>query len=182
VGLELNADWEGRHKERSYQFVQGLNDLDAANSTTTTLDITARSKRDTTVGLTGRLGFEMLPWALTYLRFGVETSRDKLAISGQVNDETVPLVATFATAEGSRRTWRWVAGIGAELPLPVIAGLTLRAEYDYHAKGRRVDTSATGTPNFAIAAAPARTVAFSQAANLRPAEHSGKLALVYNFL
>ena len=40
---------------------------------------------------------------------------------------------------------RGVFGIGAEIPVPMVCGLSLRGEYDYHTNGRGVNAYGIAT-------------------------------------
>ena len=163
VGLELNVDWANRHQSNNFQYSTDATDSYAAN---------ADYKRDTNVGLSVRLGHQIAQYFLAYLRAGAETSRDRLTVSA-VN--TTAAVTDSFTISESRRVYRGVFGIGAEIPVPMVEGLSARAEYDYHTKGRNVHAQGldVNTTGGIVAAVSADT---KQHAN------SGTLALVWNFM
>jgi opacity protein-like surface antigen len=174
-GVELNVDWENRHKERNYQFVQG----------SSVFNVDATYKRETTVGLSGRLGFEMASWVMPYIRAGIETSRDKLEADSllvvSAGGRSSGVVG-FEDADGSRRNWRFVLGIGGEIPVTAVPGLSVRAEYDYHSKGKRVSTDVVTVDTGVTGQPPVVSVTDNFVANARLEEHTGKISLVYNFM
>ena len=159
VGVELNVDWANRHNDNTYQYT----DVDGDSFV-----VSADYKRDTNVGLTGRLGFQVAQFVLPYIRAGVETSRDRLSINAVTAGSSS--MQAFAVS-GSERVYRFVAGIGAEIPVPMVTGLSARAEYDYHSKGRSVDAQGFATD----------AVTFVNA-NTKQRVNSGIIALVYNFM
>jgi len=156
-GAEVNVDWNQHHNTQNYSETIDFNVVDIGVSTT------ARFKRDTTVGLTARVGYEVLPCFIPYLRAGVEYARDKLHVMAQDDSD-----ATL-NAEASHHAYRFVGGIGAEAPIPYLAGLTFRAEYNYH-PGRTIDV-----------AAPWDFQIVSSTANAKQHINTVKAAVVYNF-
>ena len=73
VGLELEVDWMSNGSTTNFQFTDA-NSVSWSGS--------AQYKRETNVGLTGRLGYQVAPCLLPYMRAGIETSRDKVAFNG----------------------------------------------------------------------------------------------------
>jgi opacity protein-like surface antigen len=160
LGAELNFDWQGHHNNQNFNFAQ--------TGPTVATNLSADFKRDVTVGLTGRMGLEVSPWLMPYIRLGAETSEDKLSFSSA---EIGTGVNNSATGSGSHRSWRFIGGVGAELPVPGLTGLTFRAEYNYHSKGSAVNVNTVASDNIT-----AVTVSTKQHAN------SGKASLVWNFI
>lgn len=159
LGLELNVDWQDRDNTESFAFASAGNTVVGAS--------TINFDRDTIVGLTARLGYEISDWFMPFVRAGVETSEDEISFSTVI---TAPAPTTVASSSGERRSWRFIGGVGAEIPVPVVAGLSLRLEYNYHSKGRAVEATGLASNNVTLV-----TVSTKQSDN------SAKAALVYNF-
>jgi len=157
LGGELNVDWWDHSGDKNLAFTDGTG---AGWSGTTSF------KRETNVGLTGRLGYEVASYFMPYLRAGVETSRDKLSFNASNSAQTLTL-----GGENGRRAYRFVGGIGAEIPVPVVMGLSFRVEYDYHSRGRAVGVSGVASDN---------ATGFS--ASTKQHANSGRASLVWNFL
>jgi len=160
LGGELNVDWQNHKDNKSFSYSQ---------HTGQTTGAIASFDREVTVGLTARLGYEVSCWLMPYIRAGIETSRDKVAFNSEELPSTV-----IMSAEGSKRSYRFVAGIGAEVPVPVVDGLSFRLEYDYHSKGKSVNDSSVSSivPGFNQTA-----VTISS----KPSHNSAKASLVFNF-
>ncbi|MBN9287223.1 MAG: hypothetical protein BGO43_15110 [Gammaproteobacteria bacterium 39-13] len=163
-GAELNVDWHQHDHTQNYVNTVdfGVNDLGT--------NLSVGFKRDATWGLTARLGYEVLPCFITYLRAGVERHHDKLDVVGDVD---IPVPLDFAV-DDSRHSYRFVGGIGVEAPIPYLAGLTFRTEYNYRPHGKSVDTSTNW--NLIGVAVPA----FSSV-SARQHINTVKASLVYNF-
>lgn len=146
-GIELNVDWHDNHKKHNFFFVDGLD---------STFAPTIRYERETNVGLTGRFGRAISDFFLAYIRLGAETSEDELHLSFDV--------------ESSRRQYRFVGGLGAEMPF-FLENLTLRTEYNYHSKGRRLEVNAV-TPNNSTL----------YVVDAKPQTHVALASLVWNFI
>lgn len=155
LGGELNIDWRNLDEHNNYAFTTALN-----------TGATAYSDYDqnTVVGITARIGYEVTPCFLPYMRLGVETSNDQLTVAAASG-------TLEAFVDGSRRQYRFVGGVGAEMPVPALAGLSFRLEYNFYSKGKGVDASGFASDNltFVDASASAKT-------------NAGKAALVYNFM
>jgi hypothetical protein len=121
------------------------------------------------LGLTGRVGYSFVSFLMPYVRFGVEMSDDE--IHSFYRDNTSNIV--FPTGDGHTETWvyRFLVGIGAELPLPTCLPLSLRMEYNYHSKGKTLDATSVGVGGVAPV--------FN--ASLQPWANSGRIVLVWNF-
>lgn len=161
MGLELNVDWMSNGGNTAFQFT---------DSESSSWSGTGDYKRETNVGLTARLGMQVSPCFLPYVRAGLETSRDKVSFDAAF----VNVAGTethYANISGSRRSWRGVFGIGAEVPIPMVCGLSLRAEYDYHTNGRTVSAYGVADNNTTVVSASTK-------------QHMNSViaALVWNFL
>lgn len=141
VGLELEVDWMSNGGSTNFQFT---------DSSLNSWSGSATYKRETNVGLSGRLGYQVAPCLLPYIRVGIETSRDKVSFDGATTTVAVVPVTLVADVSGSRRSYRGVFGIGAEMPIPMVCGLSLRAEYDYHTNGRSVTANGIATDGTTI--------------------------------
>jgi len=132
-GAEVNVDWHNHDHTQNYAHTVdfGLNDIGSS--------VSATFKRDTSWGITARVGYEILPCFIPYLRAGIERRDEKLDVVAQ----TGSVSAFTLNTEDSHNDWRFVGGIGAEAPIPYLAGLTFRAEYNYHPNNKRVESSST---------------------------------------
>ncbi|MFI4937078.1 MAG: outer membrane protein [Candidatus Berkiellales bacterium] len=155
VGGEVSVDWTQRHDNNTVQFT------DTANRGWTE---TTSFKRDALIAFTGRIGYAVSDFFLPYARAGIETAEDKLNFSGNANDGTV-----FNT-NGSHRSWNFIGGLGAEMPIPVLTGLSARLEWNYHAKGHNTTASGIASDGTLVAA------------ETKPSANTGKFSLVYNFI
>jgi len=163
LGGELHVDWDRAQKASKANF----------STTTNAFVATAVLRRHMAVGFSARLGKEVLPDLfsyttvfLPYVRLGIETSKDHLELDIRNANSFV-----YSDSEGSRRDWRFVLGLGVEMPVPQIMGLSIRAEYDYLPEGRRIETFGY-------------TVDFSTLVTsiTRSHTHRGKVAFVWNFV
>lgn len=159
IGAELNVDWDGEsHHSRNNAFATTV----AGRS----INANVGYKRETTIGLTARLGYQVSCWFLPYLRAGVETSRDKYDVS--ITDSGV--AAAAFNGETSERSYRFVGGVGFELPVPVCAGLSFRGEYNYHSRNKALDL--TGPWSGQVA---------TSSSNAHNHTNTAKVSIVYNF-
>jgi opacity protein-like surface antigen len=156
-GAELAVDWEDTDSDRAFAFTDILNRGWSGS---------AHYDRETLVGLTARGGYEISPYLMPYIRLGAEWSRDKLAYSMATANNLL-----FASGDGRRTVTRFIGGVGIEMPIPIMAGLSFRAEYNYHSKGKSVE-----------AASLANDGATLVVADSKPRTNSGKVSLVWNFL
>ncbi len=161
-GAEVNVDWHNHDHTQNYVHTVDFGVADIASN------VAATFKRDTDWGLTARIGYEVLPCFIPYIRAGAVWVRDKLDVVAQANLPAGFLPLTLAT-EDSHHATRFIGGIGAEAPVPYIAGLTFRAEYNY-IPGKRVETSSNWSVPGVIS-----EVAAKQHINTL------KASLVYNF-
>lgn len=156
-GAEISVDWSDHDDSHNIFFQDIFGDNWASN---------ASYDRDAIVALSARFGYELTSFLLPYLRAGIETSRDKLNYNGI--DITQNGAVAF-NVDGSRRVWRFLGGVGLEVPFAMFNGLSLRGEYNFHSRGRAVE--ADGTANDAITFVNAES---KQHAN------SAKVSLVWN--
>lgn len=131
LALELNIDWQ---QDASRNFAYGDTNVVAGFAA----GGSANYDRGTTVGLTGRFGYEVACWFTPYLRLGVETSRDRFEIDLREFEG----IMTYH-ADNSGRSYRFVGGLGFEMPIAQCTGLTVRAEYDYISKNEAQDLDGT---------------------------------------
>lgn len=161
-GAELALDWEDTDADRPF-----AGTIFDATGTPVGIVGTAHYDRETIFGLTARAGYEISPYIMLYLRAGAEWSRDKLFVTASTNSIT-PL---FGSIEGRRTVTRFIGGIGFEMPVPIMTGLSFRAEYNYHSKGSSVEASGLATDGSTFVVADAK-----------PRTNSVKASLVWNFL
>lgn len=155
LGAEVNVDWIDRKNTQNYAFT---------DATGTGWTAAANFRRDPTVALTGRLGYALSEFFMPYVRLGAETSRDKFIYNASSS------TGLLVSEEGSRRSYRFVGGIGAEMPVPSFAGLSFRLEYNYHSPGRAINASAPASDGVTLVATGTK-----QKANV------AKASLVWNF-
>lgn len=120
-GTELNIDWQKVADDRDFTFKM--------ESTVSSANVSY--EHGVTLGLSERLGYSLTPYFMPYLRFGIEAGKDRLDTH----------VASEATKD-KMWVYRFLFGLGVELPLPVKSPLSLRFEYDYHSKGKTLITNA----------------------------------------
>lgn len=152
LGGEFNLEWENIERTHHYNFAQR--------------NVSTAYRRKGVLDFSGRVGFALAENWMPYLRVGVEFSRD--ALSSDFVGNVTPDASLF------NKAWihRFILGLGAEMPVACIVGLTVRLEYDYHSKGKTIeDFGVTGTD-----------VAFIQYYTaMQPRTYSGRLSLVWNF-
>ncbi len=161
LGTELSIDWQDNTHEGDD--VVAFTDANTPNRGWTG---NADFHRDYAIALTGRIGYQVYPFLIPYIRAGAETSRDKISFS-LFTPAGVPYL--IANGDGRRQSYRFIAGLGTEVPIPVVNGLTFRAEWNYHTKGHVVEASGLANDNSTVA-----VVSNHQSIN------TGKVSLVYN--
>jgi opacity protein-like surface antigen len=133
MGAELSFDWENNVKQNyAYGEMAFLPDTAYSGSAT--------YKRETTIGLTARIGYEATCWLMPYLRLGVETSRDKLEVDMRSFSNANADPHTYS-ASTENRSYRFVGGVGLELPMIQCTGLSARAEYNYISSSRDLNVN-----------------------------------------
>ena len=162
LGGELSIDWIDNTHRDSNNFA--FTDANTPNRGWTG---NTNFHRDYAVALTGRMGYEVSPFFIPYIRAGAETSRDKITFN-----LFTPTGAPFliASNDGRIQSYRFVGGLGAEVPVPVFDGVTFRTEWNYHSKGKTVDTAGLANDNMTLI-----MVSNQQSIN------TVKASLVYNF-
>ncbi len=161
LGAELSADWVDADKERVFVFT------DLSNFLSWNSQLQTRNKGF--YGLSTRVGYQMAPFFLSYLRLGIEAVHQEFSAVFQRAPNVYPF--GLKLKEDLWRNHVYV-GVGAEFPLPSSCHIQLRLEYNYHFPsgdlqegGKIVDGNAN--PVFALSA--------------RPAIDMGKVSLIWNF-
>jgi hypothetical protein len=156
IGGEVNVDWRDLNNRHDYAFSDPLGFGWNGNT---------EYRQNTVVGLTARFGYEVTPCLLPYIRLGAETSDDHLNV-------TISRLAGLASfTEGSRRQYRFVGGVGAEVPIPAFCGLTFRLEYNYYSQGKGVNADGYASDGLTFVSS-----------NATMKTSAGKASLVYNFM
>ena len=132
MGVELNVEWQDLGRDQESAFTNALRQG---------TDIITRYSQTEVISLTGRFGYEIFPNFLPYIRAGIQTSRDRLDFFG------VPIGGGAVDLEAKRRVYRFVGGFGVETPIPVLMGLSVRAEYNFQAKAGAIETAGLGIDN-----------------------------------
>lgn len=156
-GAEANLDWHRFDDAQSVSIVDPDGDSWAGS---------VRHERDTILGLVARAGYEVAPYFMPYVKLGAEYSKDELAYSLSVVGGTDSVAVT--DDEG---VWRFLGGLGFEVPIVQLMGASVRVEYNYSSKGKAVNAAANST---------ALTTSFN--GGIKPDTHSGKVSFVWNFL
>lgn len=127
-GAEASIDWYNTAHTRFFMFkdIQQLLLWNGAE----------RFKRSPTLGISGRIGFEMAPYLMAYVRLGLEGSRDKLSAAFS----SLPVFREGVQSFSHHVLYRVVTGVGAETPLCFWPGMTFRFEYNYHLPCTRIET------------------------------------------
>ncbi|MBS0290415.1 MAG: hypothetical protein JSS07_10345 [Proteobacteria bacterium] len=124
-------------------------------------------QRDWMVGFTFRVGYYLVDYFLPYVRIGGETGRDKLITHLTSNLTTIPTL----TLSEKEWVWRFLSGVGIEFPIYCTA-LTVRMEYQYHSKGKTIETNRLFTDGIV------NPIANS---DMQPHTQTGIIAIVRNF-
>ncbi len=156
-GAELNIEWQELDREQNGAFTNQLREG---------VNTMARYHQGNILALTGRFGYEMFPNFLPYVRLGVQSSRDKLTYS-----ISSPVDIAAVDMEGIRRVYRLTAGIGAETPIPMLMGLSLRGEYNYAAKAGAIEAQSLAIDNATLVNA-----------SMRPRTNTLLVSFVLNFI
>jgi len=167
-GGEVNVDWDDIDSAHPFAFDDAFGQAGVARGLG--WNATTRYKRKVTIGLTGRIGYAVTRCFMPYLRLGAETSIDQLITTYSGNSNVYPLsLRTF----GSVRQYRFLGGVGVEIPVPKISPLSFRIEYDFHSKGKAVQS--IGLIEDTLGYSPEFFT------TMKPRMHSGKVSLVWNF-
>lgn len=169
-GLEFSIDWDRVAEHYLYAFADTLGQEGIPPGIA--FDADSYYERGMTMALTGRWGYRVNKYFMPYLRFGLETSRDYLAIAFRGN----PGIYNFSTIiEGSHRQYRYLVGAGGEMSLCFFPMLAMRIEYNFHSKGERVYATGAIYDNDPILG---RNPIFEAVA--MPKMHAVKFSLVWN--
>lgn len=114
---EGNLNWFGNHKSRTVNITDLINAVQ--------FDVHPEYKQDATLGFTGRMGYAMSSYFLPYIVLGVEGSHDAYSVS-----YTRPPFST--DSETQRWAYRFIAGVGTQIPLDFCRALSVRIEYNCH--------------------------------------------------
>ncbi len=137
AGVEFDIDWYQLKKSQNLRF----SDAAEVHSWLGYVEF----ERKPVVALVARLGYKIAPYFLPYMRAGVETGQDKL--SATFTSARADIVPRTLNVENKERSYRFIAGLGADFPLPIMTCPALRLEYNYHGKGRTVEAMGTLNDN-----------------------------------
>lgn len=118
LGLELSLAYQHAAHWLYFQFLDSVQWLQWQGA--------AQYKPGWELGLLGRAGYQMASFLLTYLRFGVETSRDSMSVVYQ----GPPSFPYISAVEEKHWQYRSVWGVGFEIPLVRCSRLGI--EYNVH--------------------------------------------------
>ncbi len=153
-GLEAKVAWQDFGNRKAFHFVDATGENYVNH---------IEYERDTVWSLTGRAGFQMNPFVMPYVRIGVESG-----------DETVLFNANNATfgnilaLKGTRSNYRFVSGLGVEMPL--MDKVSMRVEYNYVADGKGVNTTGVVPGSGEVVSAA-----------IKAGQHAFMLDFVWNF-
>ena len=153
-GIEAKVDWDSVDKNHTTL----IRTVDGPLG-----EINVNLHRGATIGLSWRLGYEVAPFFLPYIRLGVENAKDRL------NIDTV--MTGFAEVQGVKRSFHFWSGAGLEFPITYLMGLSFRTEYAYHSKGKNIFINTTESDG--------TTFVF---AKINPSSHTLMGSLVWNFV
>lgn len=168
-GGEVSAEWHNFKDPQYFTF------SDAAGL----LGWNAQATVDqhTVIGVTTRIGYQYpnCPYLIPYLRVGVQIYQEEYQVSFEGNPSVYP---AFDIISNEQRTYRFLCGIGVEMPIPSCPRFGLRAEYNYLAatKGINAQQNFTDPAGALLALAP---VFFSEYKNQA---HCLKLSIVLNII
>lgn len=139
IGFEANLDWQDkRHKldDNILAFTDNINQG---------WMYTPHFKTNAVLAFTGRVGYQLFTYFIPYVRLGPEFSSNRFRFYAYD-----PVQGLFAEGDSKRHMVRAVVGAGAQLPIPfVMTGLSLRAEYNYHSRGKSIDSEGLARPDYA---------------------------------
>lgn len=160
AGIEANVDFHSFEKHKDFVISDVL--VLAAPAQLGPAAATVEYDRGDTFGLTLRGGFWVTPFFMTYVKAGVQYSRDELTFvipTRQLINEPISF--------GKEDIWGLLGGIGIELP--AFANSSVRFEYNYIRTDRLVLED-----NVGIMVGVHRIK--------YPESHVGKIAWVWNFM
>jgi opacity protein-like surface antigen len=162
MGLELAVDWLDDDDDMHFNFTDPNRAGWAA---------TVNYKREFAIALSARFGYQLTSWIMPYARLGVSTSHDHLEYSAASSGTALAPAGVVVNIDDSHQNVRFLTGVGAELPIPQYAGLSVRAEYNHESRGKALKANGIGSDN--------ATQVFVSTA---PYANTGKLSLVWNFV
>jgi hypothetical protein len=161
IGAEVNIDRHEMNEDLNFAFTDTNRIIGWTGST--------NYKRDLVLGLTGRAGYAITPFFLTYVRLGVEFGHDKLTTDYVGNPSAYPYGIGVSTTTYVHRA---LSGFGFEIPLPMTCDGSFRMEYNWHSKSKTLKANGYVIDGLV-------SPAFES--SLQPQTHSGRVALVWNF-
>jgi len=163
LGGEVNVDWRSNDHDDAASFAV----IDPADGVITG-SFSGNNSHNAVVGLTARIGYEVSPYFLPYIRLGAEVTR-----IDDVNFTAIAPGVPYAVAFNNDRNHRWgfIGGVGAEFPVPMCKALSLRAEYNYHSHSRHDDVAALASDLATL---------YTVSGDGSRHENTGKLSLVWN--
>ncbi|MGD9591417.1 MAG: outer membrane protein [Candidatus Berkiella sp.] len=166
IGAEFNVDWD--YLDRKHFF--GFSDANGQVGVSPGLGYAAmaRYERDVTYALSARVGYEITRCFMPYFRLGVAKSKDTLTVAFAGD----PAIYNFnVITQGDGPQIRYLLGIGAEIPMPLLPFIGLRGEYNFQSRAKNIE--ALGSINDG-----ALNPFFMNKMN--PKTHIAKLSVVWN--
>ncbi len=160
LGLEANVSFQDFGDERNLVFTDSTGVVHAAQ---------VKHERNTVFGLSGRAGYYLADWVMPYVRLGAETSDEGIEFGA----ESFAPNQGAVTIDDERRAYRFIGGAGLEFPF--MENAALRLEYLYSSRGRGAGADASSSSVLAAQNGKLWSV------NVKPNQHAGKLAVVWNF-
>lgn len=167
LGGEVNVDWRNTNDDND----NGFTVIDPVFGTFIGSVSGNNSNNNAVVGLTARIGYEVSSFFMPYIRLGAEVTRTD-DIDFSVSHPAAPAFTVVSNNDRNHR-WGFVGGVGAEFPVPMCKALSLRAEYNYHSRGRQDDVVALGSDLGTL---------FTVSNDGSRHENTGKASLVWNFI
>lgn len=179
AGLELNADWYD--KDTSQNLTLRAFPASPLAGPGISYDGFANYEQDLSIALTARIGYALTCYLIPYFRLGLEGSRDHLEVS--YFSPVASNAAFRGSFEASRTSYRFLGGIGFEIPFcnlapkdPTMRGISVRAEYNYYAHKHSIDGSVL---SFDSVDPGLRDEIYT--ASYKPNCNAGKISFVWNF-
>lgn len=166
-GAEFSVDWD--YLDRKHFF--GFADANGQVSVTPGLGYAAMAvyERDVTYAGSLRIGYDITRCFRPYGRIGVARSIDRLTVAF-AGDPAIYNFSTITQGEGPQ--WRYLLGLGAEIPAPLIPFLSLRGEYNFQSRAKNIEALGTIYDNTGF------NPLFMNKIN--PKTHIAKLSVVWN--
>lgn len=139
VGIEANLDWHDKHHKRDDNIIAFRDSINQGWM------YTPHYKTNAELGLTLRIAYQVFANFVPYVRIGPEFSSNRLRFFSYD-----PTQALFVEGDTRRYMTRLLAGLGVQVPMPfVVPGLSFRAEYNYHSRGKEIDCQGLARPDYA---------------------------------